>query len=79
MEKRGEATCYNVPSNDPDLLMFTKRNKPELNKVHIPLLSDLYESGILFWGSLLFLLGASSVAASWMILNWKKIRPTDPH
>lgn len=78
VEKRSKTTCFNnVPYDDPDLRRFTQRHKPEVNK-RIPWLSDAYESGLLFWGILLYLVGVSSVAVGWMILNWKKIRPTDP-
>jgi hypothetical protein len=77
--KKDASSCYRVPYNDPALISLMQRHKPEVKEIHIPLLSDAYESGILFWGSLVFLLVASSGTAGWMILNWKKIRPTNPH
>jgi hypothetical protein len=77
--KKDASSCYRVPYNDPALISLIQRHKPEVKEIYIPLLSDAYESGILFWVSLVFLLLASSGTAAWMILNWKKIRPTNPH
>lgn len=77
--KKDASSCYRVPYNDPTLISLMQRHKPKVKEIHIPLLSDAYESGILFWGSLVFLLVASSGIVAWMILDWKKIRPTNPH